>query len=65
MKMHDECKIKNAFSKFCGSYVANDKEKCVIMVGNPKVKVSLGRSRIRWNYNIKIDLQVIGWESID
>jgi hypothetical protein len=35
------------------------------LVGNPEEKRSLGRSRHRWENNIKIDLREIGWGGID
>ena len=33
-----------------------------ILVGRHKGKKSLGRPRLRWEDNIKIDLQDVGWE---
>jgi hypothetical protein len=38
------------------------------MVGKPEVNRPLGRSRHRWEDNIKMDLQELGWgggESMD
>jgi hypothetical protein len=32
-----------------------------ILVGKPKVKRTLGRSRCRWVDNIKMNLREIGW----
>ena len=37
----------------------------MVMVGNPEGKRPLGRPRRRWEDNIKIDLQEVGWESVD
>jgi len=34
---------------------------CRVLVGKPKGKRSLGRHRCRWEDNIKMDLQEIGW----
>jgi len=34
-----------------------------VLVGNPKGKRPLGRPRCRWEDNIKIDLQEVGWEA--
>ena len=34
-----------------------------IFVGKPEGKRTLGRSRCRWEDNIKMDLQEMGWES--
>ena len=36
-----------------------------VLVGKPERKRSLGRPRSRWEYNIKMDLQEVGWESMD
>jgi len=32
-----------------------------VMVGKPEGKRPLGRPRLRWEYNIKMDLQEIVW----
>jgi hypothetical protein len=32
-----------------------------ILVGKPEGKRPLGRPRSRWEGNIKMDLQVVGW----
>jgi hypothetical protein len=36
-----------------------------ILVGRPERRRPLGRPRRRWEYNIKIDLQEVGWEDMD
>jgi hypothetical protein len=36
-----------------------------VLVCKPKVKKPLGRSRLRWKYNINTQLKEIGWESMD
>jgi hypothetical protein len=36
-----------------------------VLVGKPEGKRPLGRPRHRWLENIKIDLRVIGWDSMD
>jgi len=36
-----------------------------ILVGRHKGKKPLGRPRLRWEDNIKMDLQNVGWESIN
>jgi hypothetical protein len=36
-----------------------------ILVGNPAGKKPLGRSRHRWEDNIRMDLRKIGWEDVD
>jgi len=33
-----------------------------ILVGKPEGKGPLGRPRCRWEYNIKMDLQEVGWK---
>jgi hypothetical protein len=38
---------------------------CRILVGNPEGKRPLGRSRRRWEDNIKMDLREIGWDGMD
>jgi hypothetical protein len=32
-----------------------------ILVGRPEGRIPLGRPRIRWEDNIKMDLQEVGW----
>jgi hypothetical protein len=36
-----------------------------VLVGKPEVKRPLGRPRRRWDDNIKIDLQEVGYRSMD
>jgi hypothetical protein len=36
-----------------------------VLVGRPEVRRPLGRPRRRWEDNIKIDLQEVGWGSMD
>jgi len=36
-----------------------------VLVGKPEGKRQLGRSRRRWEDNIKMDLQEVGWGSMD
>jgi hypothetical protein len=35
------------------------------MVGKPEGKRPLGRPRLRWEDNIKIDLQEVGWGNMN
>jgi hypothetical protein len=35
------------------------------LVGEPEVKTSLGRPRRRWEDNVKMDLQEVGWVGMD
>jgi hypothetical protein len=36
-----------------------------ILVGKPEGKMPLGRRRLRWEDNIRIDLRDIMWEAVD
>ena len=36
-----------------------------VLVGNPEGERPLGRPRLRWEYNIKMDLYEVGCEDID
>jgi hypothetical protein len=36
-----------------------------ILVGRPEGKRPLGRPRRRWEDNVKMDLQEVGWEGMD
>jgi hypothetical protein len=36
-----------------------------ILVGRPEGRRPLGRPRRRWEDNIKMDLQEVGWEGVD
>ena len=37
----------------------------MVLVGKPEVKRLLGRPRYRWEDNIKIDIQEVGWGGWD
>jgi hypothetical protein len=36
-----------------------------VLVGKPEGKRPLGRSRLRWENNIKMDLQKMGWKGVE
>jgi hypothetical protein len=36
-------------------------ERCIVLVGKPEGKRPLGRPRHRWEDNINMDLQKVGW----
>jgi hypothetical protein len=36
-----------------------------ILVGKPEGKRPLGRPRLRWVYNIRMDFTEIGWDGMD
>jgi hypothetical protein len=38
---------------------------CKILIGKPEGKRSLRRPRHRWEHNITMELQKIGWEGVD
>ena len=38
---------------------------CRVLVGKPEGKRPLGTPRHRWEDNIKMDLQEVGWGSMD
>jgi hypothetical protein len=38
---------------------------CRILIGRPEGRRPLGRPRRRWEDNIKLDLQEVGWGSMD
>jgi hypothetical protein len=41
------------------------KNACNTSVGKPEGKRPLGRPRLRWKGNVKINLREIGWEGVD
>jgi hypothetical protein len=38
---------------------------CRLLVGEPQGKRPLGRAKLRWEYNIKMDLGEVGWGGVD
>jgi hypothetical protein len=50
--------MKNEMGWACGTYGGG--ERCA-QVGKPEGKRPLGRPRRRWEDNIKMDLQEVGW----
>jgi hypothetical protein len=49
-------------------YIAHMGERCSlyrVLVGKPEEKRPLGRPRLRWEDNIKMDLQEVGSGSLD
>jgi hypothetical protein len=45
--------------------IGENRNACRILVGKPEGKKPLGRSRRRWDDNIKMDLREIGWGGMD
>ena len=48
----------------CGTY-GEGRGVCRVLVGKSEGKRPLGRPRRRWEDNIKMDVQELGWEGID
>jgi len=44
----------------CSTYLKG-KDVYRVLVGKPEGKRQLGRHRLRWEENIKMDLQEVGW----
>jgi hypothetical protein len=42
-----------------------ESKECRLLVGKPKGKRPLGRSRRRWVDNIRMDLEEVGWRNVD
>jgi hypothetical protein len=38
---------------------------CIVLVGKPEWKRQLGRSKPRWEYNIRVDFRERGWDVVD
>jgi hypothetical protein len=56
--MHGTNNIKNVLMRF--------QERCIhVLVGKPEGRRPLERSRHRWENNIKMDLQEVGWGDMD
>jgi hypothetical protein len=47
----------------CGTYRRRGAYR--VLVGRPDVKRPLGRHRRRWENNIKMDFQEVGWRNMD
>jgi hypothetical protein len=45
--------------------IGEKRNACRILVGKPEGRRPLGRPRLRWVDNIKIDLREIGWHGVD
>jgi hypothetical protein len=59
--------IKSTTMRWAGHVARVGERRCVyrILVGKPVVNKPLGRSRHRWEDNIKMDLQEVGCGGID
>jgi len=55
---------KNEMGGACSAY-GGEERRIQGLVGKPEGKRPLGRSRRRWEDNIKMDLQEVGWWGMD
>jgi hypothetical protein len=54
---------KNGMGGACSMY-GERRGACRVLVGKPEGKRPLGRSKLRWEDNFKMQLQEVGWRSI-
>ena len=52
---------KNKMSSACSTY-GERRDAYRVLVGRAEVNKQLGRSRLRWDDNITIDPQLVGWK---
>jgi hypothetical protein len=59
--------IKSRRMRWAGHVARMGEERnvCRVLMGNPKGKRPLGRTRRRWEDGIKMDLRETGWGSVD
>jgi hypothetical protein len=59
--------IKSRTMRWAGRVARMEGRRCSyrILVGRPEGRKPLGRPRRRWEYNIKMDLQEVGWGDMD
>jgi len=59
--------IKSRRIKWAGHIALIGESRSVyrVLVGKPEEKSPLGRPKIRWEYNIKMDLQEVGFGDMD
>jgi hypothetical protein len=55
---------KNYMSGSCSAY-GERRNVCRVSVGKPEEKRPLGRPRLRWEDNIKVNLKVMGFGDMD
>jgi hypothetical protein len=56
--------VKNEMGGSCSTY-GERRDVYRVLLGKSEGKRSLGRPRRKWEDNIKMDLQEMGWESMD
>jgi len=54
----------NEMGGACGTY-GGEERRIQVLVGKPEGKRPLGRPRPGWKDNIKMDLEEVGWRSMD
>jgi hypothetical protein len=61
------CIIKSRRIKWAGHVASIEEMRGAdwVLVGKPNGKRQIGRPRLRWEDNIKLDLQDVGWKGID
>jgi hypothetical protein len=59
--------IKSRRMRWAGhvTHVGEKREAYRILMGRPEGRIPLGRPSRRWEDNIKMDLQEVGWEGVD
>jgi hypothetical protein len=56
----------NKMGGACGTYGGGGRKRAyTVLVGRPERKRQVGRTRRRWEDNIKMDLQEVGWGGMD
>ena len=50
----------NKIDRACRTY-GERRDACTVLMGKPEGKRPLGRPKRRWEGNIKMDLQEVGW----
>jgi hypothetical protein len=51
----------NEMGGACSTYGREER----VLLGKPEEKRPLGRPRLRWEDNIKMDIQKVGWGELD
>jgi hypothetical protein len=61
--LNDQLK-KNEMGKYV-AHLGDRRDAYKVLVGRPEVKRPIGRPTCRWEDNIKMDLQEVGWGGMD
>jgi hypothetical protein len=68
IELHSVCHYQvkeNEMDRSCRVYGGEMRNVYNILIGKPEEKRPLGRSRHRWEDNIRMDLREIRWEGVD